>query len=446
MKARESHGTIDWQAVVSGGARDHAAGSSLSLAATAERMMSGESPGTSRLVTRRWRLLPWALVLIAAAISIADLAVIVQNDQAAGRALTLADAVIATEMLLLPFSFAAVGAFVVTKRPGNRIGWLMIAIGVAYAVTSFNSDYPGISAQVHRPTRPFGGLVFWLSSWDFTLHLFLLLFLLLLFPTGELPSRRWKPLMWFGLTVFAGLDVLLAVKQGPIGGSPVDNPFGVLSVPDGIVIALLICGFLAMAGAVVSLVLRFRTARGDVRQQLKWFTYGGALAIACQFAGFLTLWSNTIVAVLAVTALTAMPFFMGVAILRYRLYDIDVLINRTLVYGLLSASLGLFYLAAVISLQTIFRVVVGQGSDLAIAISTLAIAALFQPLRRRIQAFIDRRFYRRKYDATRTLTMFQTRLRNEVDLDQLAGDLLGVVQDTMQPAHVSLWLRSKGGS
>jgi hypothetical protein len=178
-----------------------------------------------------------------------------------------------------------------------------------------------------------------------------------------------------------------------------------------------------------------------VREQLKWFIYGAALALTFEVAAFASGWSSPLLAVLAVTATAALPVFMGVAILRYRLYDIDVLINRTLVYGSVTISLAGLYLGGVLGFQSLFRLVTGQGSDLAIAVTTLAVAALFNPWRHRLQTFIDRRFYRRKYDASRTLARLSARLRNDVDLLQLTDDIMATVHETVQPEHVSLWLR-----
>ncbi len=201
---------------------------------------------------------------------------------------------------------------------------------------------------------------------------------------------------------------------------------------------------LSCLASVISVLLRLDSARGDERQQMKWFTYAAAVlmgdfflivppaqAIAGPGAAF----------VFIMIGLLGIPVAVGVAILKYRLYDIDRLINRTLVYGALTSILALVYLGSVVALQALFRSLTGEGSQLALVASTLAIAALFSPLRRRIQSFIDRRFYRRKYDARKTLEAFSAKLRDETDLDALSADLVGVVRETMQPAHVSLWLR-----
>jgi hypothetical protein len=203
---------------------------------------------------------------------------------------------------------------------------------------------------------------------------------------------------------------------------------------------------LAGLGAVVSLFVRFRRARGDERQQIKWFASASVLSLVFVFAWNFLLDADDILlqASLALVSLTlapAIPIATGIAIFKYRLYDIDRIINRALVYAVLTASLVLVYLGGVVSLQYAFRMITGRESQLGVVASTLAIAALFNPLRRSIQAVIDRRFYRNKYDAAKTLEAFGARLRDEVDLNGLSDGLVGVVRDTMQPAHVSLWLR-----
>ena len=191
--------------------------------------------------------------------------------------------------------------------------------------------------------------------------------------------------------------------------------------------------------SVASLVIRFRRSRGEERQQLNWFVYAGVLIVGTLFVPLLV--PGTAASLLQLLVMPLLPVAAGVAIMRYRLYEIDRLINRTLVYGSLTASLALVYFAIVVFLQYIFRTLTGGDSQLVIVASTLAIAALFQPLRRRIQAGIDRRFYRRKYDAARTLAEFSSKLRSETDLDALSDGLVGVVRETVQPSHVSLWLR-----
>jgi hypothetical protein len=193
--------------------------------------------------------------------------------------------------------------------------------------------------------------------------------------------------------------------------------------------------------AVAAMIMRMDQARGAERQQLKWFVYGVALLVVGFLAAFLGFGLHSVAWFLGIAAFNFLPVAAGIAILRYRLYDIDVIINRTLVYSALTAALALVYVGSIVLLQGLFRAITGETSQLAVVVSTLAIAALFVPLRRRVQAFIDRRFYRRKYDMATTLQAFNVRLRNDVDLDSVADDLVEVVRETMQPAHVSLWLR-----
>ena len=204
--------------------------------------------------------------------------------------------------------------------------------------------------------------------------------------------------------------------------------FGVLGVILGVVVI----------GAVASVVVRFRRSRGIERQQMKWFVYAVAPVLVMPIEDYLP---GIISSVALGAVLIGLPAAIGVAVLRYRLYDIDVLINRTLVYGSLTALLVTVYVGSIVVLQAVFRSLTGQDSQLTIVASTLAIAALFNPLHRRIQAFVDRRFYRRKYDAEKTVAAFSARLRDETDLAELNEELLAVVMETMQPAHVSLWLR-----
>lgn len=385
----------------------------------------------------------WGLVGLTAIAVAMECAVTIQNAAATGQTgpgQVIGDALI----LALPISFVSVGAFIVTRHRDNRIGWLMVATGLGYVLGSLTADYPRFDVHTHRSTRPFSTLAAWAGLWDWMLYGMALFYLLLLFPDGKPTGRRWRVVMWAGTAVAVTTSVLSAIQRGPIDNEPISNPLGLVPIPDTVLGVLLVIILLFLASAAVSSVLRFRTSRGDVRQQMKWFTYGGSLAVICVLGAFATGWSKTGwadgIAILAGASLVALPIFLGVAILRYRLYEIDVLINRTLVYGSVTISLGLVYIGAVLGIQATFRLVAGQGSDLAVAIATLLVAALFNPWRRRLQAFIDRRFYRRKYDAARTMAAFQARLRGDVDLERLGGEVVQVLHETVQPSHVSLWL------
>jgi hypothetical protein len=347
----------------------------------------------------------------------------------------------------VPFlAFATVGAVILARRPGNRIGWLCWAIGFAITVSILGSKQVwAVLADQGRSSAwavlPQLGTIAWLGT-----LLGLLPFLVLLFPTGRLLSPRWRPVAW-ALGLVLGLYLIARLlTPGPVDPALPDNPLGIESADGllqliqtmaGVAVPFLVLGVLA------SVVLRFRRSQGEERQQLKWFTFvvaadvvlipgvGEAAQRAAPVLGELVVFPATI---------SLIPIAIGVAVLKYRLYDIDRVINRTLVYGLLTILLGAVYLAGVFGLGQLLNPVSGE-SALAVAASTLAVAALFQPARRRVQAVVDRRFNRRRYDAARTVEGFSGRLRDEIDLDTLSVELLAVVEQTMQPTAVSLWLR-----
>jgi hypothetical protein len=362
------------------------------------------------------------------------------NQQAEGQASTGLVLLGAPILALVPLAFASFGAFVETKRPGNRVGRLMMLVALGFALGTITTDYPGVTTSGQQPTRPLGLVVVWISTWIWSIFLAALMSLLLLFPTGELPSRRWRPVLRGGLLTIAVAGILGAVQAGPTSNIPIDNPLGFLPVPGIITEILFLLATAALVSSLVSLVVRYRTSTGEVRQQLKWFTYGALISLPLFLAAGLTEFGS-VIGLLAFITLAALPFCMGVAVLRYRLYDIDVLINRTLVWVALTLSLGALYIGTVILLQALFRSITGQASDLAVALATLAVAALFNPYRRRLQEFIDRRFYRRKYDAVRILGTLSATLRNDVELLQVTNDITSAVHETMQPAHISIWLR-----
>jgi hypothetical protein len=349
---------------------------------------------------------------------------------------------------------ATVGAIVASRRPENPVGWLLCLSGVAVGTSSFASQY-AIHALLARPgSLPAGEALAWIAAWQLPVMIGLQVSYLLLFPTGRLPSRRWRWTAWLVVAfVLAGV-VLSAFSPGAYLGSlgPIRNPLGIEGLT-GAYKALLYAGApLLFGAAVLSLFVRLRRAEGLERQQLKWFAYAAAMfalgivLIVIPLAIDTPSWFVRAATAVFTAAGTTVPVAIGIAILRYRLYDIDRIINRTLVYGSLTALLAVVYLGGVISSQYAFRTLTGQGSQLAIVASTLAIAALFNPLRKRIQAFVDRRFYRSRYDAARTLEAFSARLRDETDLEALNDDLVGVVGETMQPAHASLWLRPSGAN
>jgi hypothetical protein len=355
-------------------------------------------------------------------------------------------------VLLTAFlAFSTVGALVASRHPANAIGWIFCAVGIILGA-GFSAKFYADYALVVRPGSLSGSeILLWIFSWLAPVLSVAPTFLLLLFPDGRLPSRRWRPVAWLAGGAAALSVVGLAFRPGTLDEDypSVANPFGIEG-ETGEVLDLMSSAGAALATvtlllSLVSIIVRFRRSRGEERQQLKWIAYAGGIMIVAFPAAEVTpgsfnliddlLWATGFV------ALVGFPIAVGVAILKYRLYDIDIVINRTLVYGVLTATLAGVYFGGVVSLQYGFRALTGQESQLAVVASTLAIAALFQPLRRRIQGFIDRRFYRRKYDAARVLAAFNVRLRDEVDLDALRGDLVKVVEDTIQPEHASLWLR-----
>jgi len=354
---------------------------------------------------------------------------------------------------LIFFSLAAVvlpvGALVASRRPGNPLGWVFAATSFFWALGFAGAEY-GIYAILADPgALPGGAIGAWFTYWFWLPGVGLpVTVLLLLFPDGRLPSRRWRPVLWL-----AGLGIAIGSAGGALNPGVIDadgfgaleNPFGVDSGPVEIVGNVCIavtaaCGLLSIA----SLVVRFRRAAGEVRRQLKWVLKAFvvcAMLIMVGFGTFDRAWGSA----LLLLGIAGLPVSTGIAILRHGLWDIDVIVRRTLVYGAVSAPLAGLYFGIVIGLQQVFSSFAG-GSDLAVAGSTLAVAALFRPARNRAQALVDRRFYRRRYDAQQTLEAFSARLREQIDLEALAGELTGVVRDTMQPAHVSLWLRGPGGS
>jgi hypothetical protein len=342
-------------------------------------------------------------------------------------------------------AFPAVGAIIASRQSGNAVGWIFCAIGLCGGASIFFAEY-GIYALVTNPDSfPAGVISTWIGTWIWLPSVTLTIsFLLLLFPNGRLPGRRWRPVAWLAAAVMVAGVALLGVTPWDLldPGVPARNPFGIESLRDlglAIPVPILAVGIPTMILSVVSLVSRFRRSRGEERQQLKWFVYAGALNVGVLLIPGAD--SSDAIPLLQIATFLLLPVAAGIAILRYRLYDVDFIINRTLVYATLTAMLILVYLASIISLQYLFRNFAGGDSEIAVVASTLGIAALFNPLRRATQRFIDRRFYRQKYDAARTLGAFSERLREETDLRTLREDLVGVVKDTVAPAHVSLWLR-----
>jgi len=349
--------------------------------------------------------------------------------------------------LLLAFTaFMVMGALIVAHQPSNAIGWIFSAIGLLAATGGLAQEYAEY-AYITRPgSLPGAILAVWFTLWWWFPTLFLtLVFTLFFFPTGRLLSRRWRPAFWLAATTTAAFTMLAALSPGLNldKDHAVRNPIGIGWVEDvekgAVGAGLFVLLAMSEVAALASLVLRFRRSRGEERQQLKWFTYAGALLLLIPLGDFLPN-QNLSTAVFGLL-IAFLPVAAGIAILRYRLYDIDRIINRTLVYGLLSALLGAVYAGVVLVLGQLSGGIGTTPPSWAVAGATLAAAALFQPARRRIQQVVDRRFNRRKYNAATTIQAFSGRLRDQVDLGTLAAELVAVVDQTMEPTRVSLWLR-----
>jgi hypothetical protein len=348
-------------------------------------------------------------------------------------------------------SFAPVGALIAARRPANPLGWLMCLYGVALSVGHFSSQYAIYALLAQPNSLPAGQAMAWISSWILPPIIGFQVFSFFLFPTGRLPSGRWRSLAWLTVAFVVAGVVSSAFSFGANAGlGSVRNPLGkegFSTVYEIVLTFMLPILYIAVA---TSLFVRLRRATGVERQQIKWFAYAAAANIGGVVLAYMIpdtidtpLWFDRVGFALNIAVTPTIPIAIGIAILRYRLYEIDTIINRTLVYGSLTATLAAVYFGGVAATQAIFRAFTGQEHEpqLAIVVSTLLIAALFNPLRRYIQGLIDRRFYRRKYDAARTLEAFSARLRDETDLDALCEDLTSAVKETMQPAHLSLWLR-----
>ena len=369
-----------------------------------------------------------------------------------------------------PFlAFPVVGALISSRRPENPVGWICLAVGLLATVGTLGQLYATYGI-VRSGSVPFVAAVVALTQWAWVLPVGLLgTYLLLLFPDGRLPSRSWRPLAWLSGVIILLVGVASVLAPGPLPDlEGVRNPFGIEGAPwlvEAAEVLYLLLGPCILASA-ISLIARYRHSGTLVREQIKWIALAGSIMGVLIFlgiiVGFLFLpeietpegpqvspppWFRFLTYAL-MWSVASVPVAIGFAIMRYRLYDIDILINRALVYGSLTATLVATYFGGVATIQSLFRALTGQEqqSQIAVVVSTLAIAALFDPLRRRLQGFVDRRFYRRKYDAAKTLEDFSLKLRNETDLDTLSGDLISVVRETMQPEHASLWLRPNTSS
>jgi hypothetical protein len=355
-------------------------------------------------------------------------------------------------------TFPLVGALIASRRPKNPIGWICLATGIFWMLANLTGSY-GVYGLLASPgSVPFPAAIGSVGAWMWAPAVGLIgTYLILLFPDGRLPSRRWRPLAWLSGAVIVLVSLSTALTPGrlpDLGGVP--NPFGLEEYPwvaeaaQGVTLLLPLC----VLASALSLVLRFVRSGGEEREQIKWLAFAAlvvglgsssvvipSIILSNNAGGADPLWMNLLEDAEALS-FAGVPVAVGIAILRYRLYEIDLIINRTLVYGSLTATLVALYFGGIAVLQRLFVVLTGEKSTLAVVASTLVIAALFSPLRRRMQRFVDRRFYRRKYDAAKILASFNARLRDDTNLDALNSELVAVVKETMQPAHVSLWLRS----
>jgi hypothetical protein len=345
--------------------------------------------------------------------------------------------------------YAPVGALIAARRPSNPVGWLLLLWGLALGIGHFSSQYAIYALLAQPRSLPAGEAMAWISSWILPIIIGVQVFAYMLFPTGRLPSRRWRPVAWLIAAVVVVGVVSSAFASDAYMGSlgPIRNPLAVDGFSEIHKAVSLTMFPLLYVVAAASLFVRLRHATGVERQQLKWLAYAAAgfavSVILVILSGVIDapVWFERAANAVFLVTSEGIIVAIGIAILRYRLYDIDIIINRTLVYGSLTTTLVALYFGGILVLQRLFVLLTGQQSTLAVVASTLLIAALFNPLRRRIQRFIDRRFYRNKYDAAKTLEAFSIKLRNETDLEALNNDLVGVVRETMAPAHVSLWLR-----
>jgi hypothetical protein len=349
-------------------------------------------------------------------------------------------------------TFGTTGALIVAARR-NLVGWLLLVGGALSGVQCLCEEYAIYGVVAHPGSLPAAAILGWINSWIWVGIVALVgIFVPLWFPTGHFLSPRWRVAGIATVAAAVFLGTALALQDGPLNNAPfVENPFGVqgfkvLDVSTGTPGPVFLIGYGALVScalaAIGSVVARFRAARGIERQQLKTLAFGGGILVLGFLAGAGLQQQGKVGQLFFISALQVVPFAVAVAVLRYRLYDIDVLINRALVYGATTGAIAIAFFAGIVILQAALRPITG-GSELAVAASTLVCFALFQPIRRAVQSTVDRRFYRSRYDASQTLDLFVSRLAGEVDLDAIGAELGNAVGVTMRPSHVSLWLRDR---
>jgi hypothetical protein len=394
-------------------------------------------PARQRPRTRVPASLAWALCILSATLALASVVLAGFNGENLLELVANHHAIGILNALVLPL----IGALIVVGDRRHLLAWLLIVGGVFLAVYNLAAQYAPLALGLtsRRLSLPGGDLASWLTGWTNVPGIVILaVFVILLFPDGRLPSRRWRPVAWAGAVVLVVPTAILAVGYWPLRGPQLITQEGSQPPLVGAMFWTAFQGALLLGAiSVVALVLRFRRAGAVQRQQIKWFAYGAALSIPLSLFPEARPWGPYLEFLGTVLLLAG----LGIGIFRYRLWDIDRLVNRTLVYGLLTALLAGVYAGLVLVLGQLFG---GIGTDTpswAVAGATLAVAALFQPARRRIQQTVDRRFNRRRYNAATTIEAFSIRLRDQVDLDTLSAELLAAVDQTMQPASASLWLR-----
>jgi hypothetical protein len=394
-------------------------------------------PAQQRPWTRVLTSLAWALCILSATLALASVALASFNGENLLELVANHHAIGILNALVLPL----IGALIVVGDRHHLLAWLLILAGAFLAVYNLAAQYAPLALGLtsRRLSLPGGDLASWLTSWTNVPGIVILAaFLILLFPDGRPPSRRWRPVAWAGAVLLVVPTAILAVGYWPLRGPQLITQEGSQPPLVGAMFWTAFQGALLLGAiSVVALVLRFRRAGAVQRQQIKWFTYGAALSIPLSLFPEARPYGPYLEFLGTVLLLAG----LGIGIFRYRLWDIDRLVNRTLVYGLLTATLGAVYAGLVLVLGQLFGGIGTETPSWAVAGATLAVAALFQPARRRIQQTVDRRFNRRKYNAAKTIEGFSIRLRDQVDLDTLSAELLAAVDQTMQPAAASLWLR-----
>jgi hypothetical protein len=381
---------------------------------------------------RRTSWVAWSLGTLSTGLAVAAVGLAARNGEGPAELVANHHAI----GIVTAIGISLLGATIAARRPRNPLGWLMSVAGLLLGVFSFTQQYAPLAAA---RSLPLVGLSSWLATWTVLPGIAITITSgLQLFPDGRLPSRRWRPVAWLSAAAAVVPAGVTAVRAWPVRGPELatltfDHPAvaGIFGVGFPIILGLSVVSLAA-------LVVRFRRSRGAERQQIKWFAYGAMIGIPLGLPAEVPFWGP----ILELVQPPLMFAGLGIGMFRYRLYDIDRLLNRTLVYGLLTVSLAATYAAGVLVLGGM--VSGGRTSSLVVAAVTLAVAAIFQPLRRAIQRAVDRRFNRRAYDAAATIEAFAVRLRQQVDADALTAELLAVVDHTVQPTRASLWLRPAG--